>query len=152
MSTFSQFFKSTLPPTGQTPIGGVTLTGQTQVSLGTTAGCEVMLSGALTADTYKSLESYSGKGFFSFAGVRSPDATSRTVSIKLILDGTEFEASASTSSTDLGAILIGGAISSSGASPSVNLETIAFNSSFDIQVKSSDGGDVEAVIKYWKVS
>lgn len=152
MSTFSQFFQSTVPVTAQTPIAGVTLTGQTQVSMAASGGCEVMLSGALTADTYKSLESYSGKGFFTFAGVRSADATARTISIKVILDGVAFEASSSVTNTDLGVILIGGEMGAN--SQAATPEIIAFNSSFDIQVKSTitETDKVEAIIKYWKVA
>lgn len=88
------------------------------------------LSGALTADTYASAISVSGRGVLFIASVYAVDATLRTVGIKVIVDGVAVfdEVSATVTGVNRGIVAIG---------ILNNPQPIPYNSSFDIQIKSS---------------
>ena len=94
-----------------------------------------ILSGALTAATYKELVAVTGAGSVKWAAVRCVDATARTLGLKVVIDGvTVFDAvSNSISATNSGMIAVG----SKNGSYDVTDGHAPFNSSLSIQVKSS---------------
>lgn len=66
-------------------------------------------SGAMTANTEKTLLTVFGEGVVQYLTLRVLDATARTASVKLLIDGRiVFSASAATSTTDDGWVMIGG--------------------------------------------
>ena len=96
------------------------------------------LSGALVADTYKEIISVTGAGVLEMAAVATEDATSRSIGIKVILDGvTAFDASSAVeaASSDFGMVAVGGIVSPS--SFSLLPQDYPFYTSLSIQVKSS---------------
>ena len=94
-----------------------------------------ILSGALTADTYKEILAISGSGVIDICFAISKDATSRVISLKVVIDGiTAFDAaSASFAQTNCGIIAIG--VTGDGAL--IVPEPMVFNESLSISVKSS---------------
>ncbi len=112
--------------------GGVAFDGNLQT---TTTGKNT-LSGALTANTYKDIVTVTGAGVLHSCAAIAVDATSRTIGIKIVIDGTAvFDAvsSAVTAQYD-GLVAIG--ILDPGAYVSLPVD-IFFNSSLVISVKSS---------------
>jgi len=113
------------------PIAGVFLYtgGYTPPSISFT-GVLTTLSGALTANVYKELYSYTGAGRVGLLQVATTDTTSRTVGLKVVIDGTTFydEVSAATTTSSAGCPLIG-----SGG----GYDTQPFYKSISISVKSS---------------
>lgn len=94
-----------------------------------------LLSGALTADTYSELVSISAPGSLRFCGVYRIDATSRTVGLKIVLDGVTVLADidAALASSGTGWIGVGFAIGANNG----GFEAIRFNASLSIHVRSS---------------
>lgn len=99
------------------------------------------LSGALTANTLKTMLTISGAGVLKFAGVQSLDTTSRTLRIKITLDGiVVFDAtSAATTVSYATQVGVGGLTTYSQATPSFlpELERVPFNVSCVVEIASS---------------
>jgi hypothetical protein len=72
-----------------TLINPYTVNGVTPASTGQflTMGAKEILAGALTANVYKEILAVTGSGILQLAGVMSKDASSRTLGIKVVLDG-----------------------------------------------------------------
>jgi len=108
---------------------------------------KVFLSGVLTADTYKSILSIpSGRGVIFRAGVKTNDSTSRTVGLKIVLDGTTVFDAISSVTAQISSGLVGiGDVVNAGPQPPV-----PFNTSLDIQIKSSltETDKISLVIMY----
>lgn len=97
-----------------------------------------VLSGALTANTYKELLSVSaGGGTLYFAGVMAVDTTARTVGLKIVVDGNTVcdQTCAVTGAADQG-FAVGAAYNASTV-PSPTPVAIPFRGSLSLQVKSS---------------
>ena len=96
-------------------------------------------SGALTADTYKELISVTGGGVVQCAMCRTMDTTSRTVGLKIVIDGvTVFDAvSSAITASNKGLIAIGGGGPESTYSVPLHAEPQPFFSSLSISIKSS---------------
>lgn len=90
------------------------------------------LSGALTANTYKEMYSYTGAGRLELVGVTVNDGTSRTIGLKVVIDGVTFYdvVSAATTTPNAGIMLIGDAAL-------VYHSPQPFNQSVSISIKSS---------------
>lgn len=99
------------------------------------------LSGALVANVYKELLAVTGAGVVDLVVGVAQDTTSRTLGLKIIIDGvTVFDAITAACTTHWGAIVgVGLPILFSGEGPthSVIPVEIPFNGSLSLQVKSS---------------
>lgn len=120
----------------QIPVSSVTFL-QNAVGTGATAaGTGAVLSGALTADTYKTILSITKPGVLRLAGVVAVDATARTVTIKVEVDGKTIATSAyATSAGAQAAWAVGYWYNSAGSTPTF-IDEIPFNT-LRISVKSS---------------
>lgn len=96
-----------------------------------------VLSGALTAATYKEILAVSGRGILDFVAVGTTDATARTVGLKITIDGTDiFDAvSGSLSANGLGVVGVGYVLEPNNGYPGI--QPCPFSSSLSIQIKSS---------------
>lgn len=95
----------------------------------------ITLSGALTAATYKEMLTVSGSGVLQLAYVSTVDATSRTVGIKIIIDGTTiFDEITAAITAGSSGILAAGMILGEGVLVPVSYP---FHSSLSISIKSS---------------
>ena len=110
--------------------GGVSVGVPTAVA----TGMSKILSGALTANTLSTALSVTGSGSLNFICVAAEDTTSRTVRIKITLDGTAVFDSTSNAFTasSYGVIAVGVYTSSM-----IAIDDIPFNSSCLIQIASS---------------
>lgn len=114
--------------------GGVSYVGNAAVTpfLGA-----IVLSGALTANTYKDILTLSGRGSLHIAYAYANDTTSRTIGMKIVVDGvTIFDAISGTLTAQYGGIIGAGCRGDNYIITPVN---IPFNSSLVISVKSSIG-------------
>ena len=99
---------------------------------------KLILSGALTATTYKEVLSITGAGVVSIALAYSVDATDRTIGLKLVFDAqatAAFDAVSDTFSTTGRGIVAVGILEESGAV--IIPEPMVFNTSLSVYVKSS---------------
>jgi len=96
------------------------------------------LSGALTANTYKSMVSVTGGGVLSLAAVTAVDTTSRDMAIRITLDGVVINTATTTATTvaDRGAVGVGHVVMS-GSTPMVLPQDLPFSTSCLIEIKSS---------------
>jgi len=106
-------------------------------------------SGALTADTYKELVSLQTSGWIRLCGVQTLDSTSRTIGLKIVIDGvTVFdETSAVITLSNRGFYAVGFAVSTS-ALVSAAYESFRFNKSLSILVKSSLSESDNVALRY----
>lgn len=109
------------------------------------------LSGVLTADTYKEIVSISTSGFLRYCAIYTNDATSRTLGLKIVIDGVDvfdFVSPAITSANE-GFHAVGHmrGVNSSGAA----FEYIRFNASISIQIKSSISETDKVTLKHLTV-
>lgn len=114
------------------------------INVNTLPGTNVA-SGALTADTYPGTAqiNITGAGVLNFVSFYAADATSRTVTIKVVLDGTQIiEQASSTSATNSGAVVIGG------YSGGLTFDQIPFFTSLAVFLKSNLSETDKAVLKY----
>ena len=99
------------------------------------------LSGALTANTLKTMLTISGAGVLKFAGVQSLDTTSRTLRLTITLDGVVvFDATtAATTVTSATQVGVGGLTIHTAATPSFipEFERVPFNVSCVVEIASS---------------
>ncbi|MEY4427951.1 MAG: hypothetical protein RLZZ182_640 [Pseudomonadota bacterium] len=93
------------------------------------------LSGAVTGGTFVTIINVSGRGRLNFACAKTKDATNRTVSLKLTIDGTVAfnAATAAVASSDFGLIGIGCARGGN----EVIYQPIDFQSSMKIEITQS---------------
>lgn len=92
------------------------------------------LSGALTAATYKDVLTLTAPGVIKFAGIRTEDATSRTITIKLTIDGAVALEQSLTTAISLRGIYAIGQMAS--VSTGLTIERIPFNT-LTVSLKSS---------------
>lgn len=94
------------------------------------------LSGALTANTYKTIVSVTGQGILKFCAVASVDTTSRTQSIRLTIDGVVVceKSVASVNALNKGIVAVGGVVDSASVA---RFDRLAFNTSLLVEVKSN---------------
>ena len=152
MSTLSQFGGGNKPPkvivNGQSSGGSV----QTALSnLHVVPNAKVVLSGTLVANTLASICSVSGSGVVEFVCASTVDLTSRTIRLKVTIDGiVAFDAtSADLTSAYYGIIAIGGGNSTVGWAYSPT----TFNTSLLIEVASSlsETDKVNVAYRYYTV-
>lgn len=132
MSTLSQFggTRATRSITNICSPGGVN-------AFANCAGGRNLLSGALTAATLKTLLSVSGSGEFHFLGAYAADTTSRTIRLKVTLDGVVvFDATTGAITTTNSGVLAAGSYIS-GSSQANPGPPIRFSASALIEVASS---------------
>ena len=94
------------------------------------------LSGALTAATLKEVLNVSGSGVVNYVAAFVADATSRTLSVKVIVDGitvADIRSGAITTSL-YGLAAVGGGITSTGGT---TIDHLTFNTSLVVQIASS---------------
>jgi len=130
MSRSSQFFGGVRPPTSiiNRHSGGGASNGVTQ------GNSLQILSGALTAATYKQVLTVTGGGIISILSAATMDTTSRTIGLKVVIDGvTVFDATTnSLTLTAMGIVAVGGMDLTI-----VNPEEVPFNVSLAVWIKSS---------------
>ena len=102
----------------------------------------VLLSGALTATVYKELVSLSTPGILRLCGIVSEYATSRTLGLKVIIDGVVVfdEVSSAITTAREGFFAVGNTYfrnQTSTPAATAEFESFGFNSSLSILVKSS---------------
>lgn len=103
-------------------------------------------AGALTADTWKEVASLSGTGVVNFAGIRQGNATSQTVSARLLIDGNVVDSATCGSSTDQtkGLYLVGNTLTAGASVPGF----VPFNQSASLEVRASINRSAGQSIKY----
>jgi hypothetical protein len=139
MSRLSQFM---LGAAGRSPISivnGFEAGGKSIVCNYLSSATKEILSGVLTAGTYKELLSVSGAGVISLLCGVTLDTTSRTLGLKLVVDGiTAFDAVSETITTTLKGIPIVGFFPGATISATYKqISFIPFHSSFAVSLKSS---------------
>ena len=139
MSNLSQFG-------GQRPTRSITngfsSSGWAGVSSVSAIGGRALLSGALTANTLKTIFSATGGGVIHSLVVRSQDATSRTIRARLTLDGVVVfdSTSAAIATTNAGGLIVGGAI---GANLSQSVAVFANTAVFEIASSLSETDTIQ---------
>ncbi len=126
-------------PLGNSPtaITNIWSAGNVNIALTKNGADKKILSGSLTANTLATMLSITGEGVVSTAYLIRQDSTSRTIRLKVTLDGTViYDATSSTvANQNAGSMLaIGYMDSNSTAGPS---QPIPFKTSFLIEVASS---------------
>lgn len=144
MTTLSQFVGGNNPPTT------VSSGAATGANLNSFPGVAVN-SGALTANTYPTTAqvSITGQGVVGLVSAYNLDATSRTITVKVEIDGVTVTEGAivGVSTTNTGVFVIG--CGSTGTTTSYfALDQIPFNKSLKIFLKTSDTQTDLAAIKY----
>lgn len=93
-------------------------------------------SGALTANTYKTIVSVTGQGIIKFCALATSDTTSRTISIRLTIDGVVVceKSVAGVNATNKGIVAVGGAADETTVA---RFDRMAFNTSLLVEVKSN---------------
>ena len=118
---------------GAAPLGMVLMAGY--------GGEKVTLSGALTANTLKTMLNISGAGVLKACAVQALNATSRTLRLKITIDGVAaFDPGASAANTASNAAIIGvGGTMPYNSSPIfvIAFERIPFNTSCLVEIASS---------------
>lgn len=110
-------------------------------------------SGALTANTLSTVLNVSGRGRIDLLGVYTEDTTSRTIRVKITLDGTVvFDATSAAITSVFGGVMpIGGAQYTSSASLTFAMfQPIEFSQSLVIEIASSltETNKLTSVINY----
>ena len=131
MSNLSQFIGGSRPPkllVNQCSDGSL-------INGVPTNGTITILSGALTAATLKSVLTISGAGAVKYLGLRKLDTTSRTIRLKITIDGVAvFDATSAVDTVSThGFIAVGNRIDASFPI----LDSVTFNSSLVVEVASS---------------
>ena len=139
MSTLSQFGGGSRPP--KSLINAFSSSGATCIFInyGTPDALKQTLTGAVVANTLKTVLSITGAGEINFAGVVSNDTTSRTHRMKVTIDGyVVFDAtSAACIASSKGVVAIGLVSPITSGIPVQVLDKVVFNSSFLIEYASS---------------
>jgi hypothetical protein len=100
-------------------------------------GARSLLSGALTANTLKSILTVTGAGQISGLGIAVENATSRTIRLRLVVDGVAaFDFTSAAIATTSNGCLIGSGRNSVSGEP-VAAPPIVFLQSLDVQIASS---------------
>ena len=127
MSNLSQFFGGNKPPKALVNYATSGVAGYTS-----TYG-QSTLSGALTAATLKEVLNVSGSGVVNYVAAFVADATSRTLSVKVIVDGiTVADIRSGAITTSLYGLIAVGAGGSS-----TTIDHLTFNTSLVVQIASS---------------
>jgi hypothetical protein len=130
--------------------------GQTYANCLTNCLADKVLSGALTADTYKEVLSVIGAGVIDICAVVMLNTTSRTLGLKLTIDGVDaFSAiSAATTVASDGLLAVGvlyiGATATYG---SVVPQSRVFNTSLSVSIRSSisETDKIAALVDYYTI-
>ena len=116
-------------------VNGFSSSGWTPVLVSVSGG-RTLLSGALTAATLKTLLSVSGAGEASSLALTCLDNSSRTLRLRVVVDGvTVFDSTSSSTSAAGGGCVIGAGVG--GAGVVFNSSSIRFLTSLEVQVASS---------------
>lgn len=140
MSNFDQFMSSPIlrPPTSL--VNARTVASNVPGELLSTISdvARVTLSGALTANTLKTMLTITGRGVLDIIGYGTVDATARTVRVQITIDGTVVAnvTSGSIATANTGGILIGAVIGNN-TIPSFVFGRIPFNVSCLVEIASS---------------
>ena len=99
---------------------------------------EVILSGALVANTWKPVLSVTGKGTISTLLAATQDTTSRTIGLRVTIDGvvvyTSITSAITASQNGVAAI---GTVSYFSGSPTLSDQSVPFTNSFQVELQSS---------------
>lgn len=109
------------------------------------------LSGALTADTYKTVLSVSGSGELNFCALSMVDATGRTCSLRITADGVVvFEKTVVSLGSQKAIVGVGG-IDSSVPAGAAKFAPVPFCASLAVELKSSltETDKIYALTNYW---
>lgn len=107
---------------------------QTLPMLGYSANLRSTLSGALSANTLKSIYAVTGSGVLAFAAARALDATSRNIRVYIVVDGTVvYDSTVSSIAAANNGVVAVGLVDANGYTPI----PFPFNTSLDIQISSS---------------
>ena len=136
MSNLSSFLGGEKTPTSV--VNGYSTNGWATTSFGSTIWAKSVLTGACTAATLKTILSITGAGQLNFVGIRTGDATARTVRVRITLDGVVAidTTSASISTSGVGAPILG-MIDPSASPNGWPAQTASFASSCLIEFASS---------------
>jgi hypothetical protein len=141
MSAIEQFFGGQRAP--KTLVNGTNVAAAvcTNIYTASTSPAKTTLSGAMTAATLKTALSLTGQGTVSYIALRANDATSRTVRLKITIDGVVvFDPGVSAANITAGrGITAIGATTADGASlqTGIVLQPIYYNNSFLVEIASS---------------
>ena len=144
MTTLSQF-------TGTRSIASIVnndSAGSTQrASLATPAGCKMYASGVNTANALATILSISGAGCVNFVSAYTVDTTSRTVRLKITVDGVViFDAtSAAINSTASGIVGIGSYASAGGGVEIPQFQPVVFKASLLVEVATSVASETSKI-------
>ena len=160
MATDFDDFVTTGVATSKPPTGQGTLTNETYPVFTYVTGATVTTVSSMSANTWEEVVNLtSTQGFITCCAVRAPDVTSRTIDIRLTLDGNVLtSASQATTAAGRGVFLFPSFASGvntssfSGSALQLSNETLVFDSSMKIEVRSTVASDaVDAIYKYWTV-
>lgn len=118
---------------------------------GFNSGASNLTSGALTAATLATVLSVTGRGTLNFCAAKSGDTTSRTIRLKVTIDGRSIFDSTTSAITVTGHGLIAvGNIASSATPSSVIFQPIPFSTSCLVQIASSlsETDKITTVVNY----
>ena len=109
------------------------------------------ISGGLTAETFKVIVTISTSGFLRLCGVITEDATSRTIGLKITMDGAVVfnEISPAIAADNKGFFAVG--FNFAGSSSMLSLESIRFNASLVLAISSSITETDKIALKYLTV-
>ena len=136
MSNFSQFLGGVRPP--KNIVNSCSTAGFTSFSVGTAALPKQILSGAVTAGTFKTVLSVTGQGSIDFLSFYQIDGTTRSASCRLTIDGTVvFNSSYAAISSSLnGGIAVGAVVQPASAVFAIP-QSVSFNNSFLVELTST---------------
>lgn len=140
MSTMSQLYGG-----GAGPVSAIVnyfssggTSAPSNIGVGLVNNSKEVLSGSLTANTLASLPGFpqTGRGRLNLLTAFTKDATSRTIRVQIVVDGTTIydATSGAIANTGGGVVPVGVVISSTGA---LEMQPIDYQSSLDIKVASS---------------
>lgn len=118
--------------------GGIAALAMPSSSLGI-GNLKETLSGAVTGGTFVTIINVTGRGRLNFACAKTKDATNRTVSLKVTIDGTVAfnAATAAVASSDAGLAGVGSARGGGGGGNDVVYQPVDFQSSMKIEITQS---------------
>lgn len=135
MSTSSQFSGGVKTP--KVIVNKYSVAGVTPVVFNGVSSAKQVLSGALTANTLATALSITGAGELNIVGVAAVDATSRTLRLKVTLDGTSaFDCTSASNAIADRAIVAIGTVAAGSTIPWVP-QKVQFKSSCLVEIASS---------------
>lgn len=150
MSIFSQFSIGNKPPTDISQRQAVI----SQFFVDSYVGVNEMLSGALTANVLSTPVDVTGSGIIKFLSLHVKDTTSRTIRLKVTIDGiVVYDITTAAITTSFNGINPIGAFSYAGGSWALQFDSLIFNNNYKVEIASSlTETDKLSVVTYYHLT